>query len=123
MQALRPILDSSNFSIDHQWFRSDLKNKLHFLKSETADRTIQHIITLAPKVYSIRLFENDDDVITCKGIKRTNLGTHLTYDDFQRTLKHGTINVQSFQTFISNHHTMQTKLVQRVGLTLKDVKR
>jgi len=62
------FMDTSNFQQDHPSFSAANEGKFGLFKSEVADRVVEEIIALSPKVYSLEEVGQDARIVRHKGI-------------------------------------------------------
>ena len=85
MLKLKPFLDSSNYKDTHPLYSIENKAKLGCFKDETAGEKIKQMILLRPKMYSIKL-KNDEEIKRGKGISKSVV-QNLRHKDYKKAFK------------------------------------
>jgi hypothetical protein len=80
LKKLKEHFDFSNYPPDHPLYSNENNKVLGKFKDETASKAILEYVGLRPKCYAIRLA--DKQKLTCKGVKKGNLGTQLDFSKF-----------------------------------------
>ena len=115
-------MDFSNFDKDHPLFSNKNKGVLGKLKSEIGSKIIEEVVALQPKVYSIKLSDNEE-IKKAKGTKKTitnNLSHELYKKIHMGTLcQHSVTSVQ----IRSKNCKLQTIREKRRALCKVDTKR
>ena len=115
-------MDFSNFDVSHPLFSNKNKGVLGKLKSEIGSKIIEEVVALQPKVYSIKLSDNEE-IKKAKGTKKTitnNLSHELYKKIHMGTLcQHSVTSVQ----IRSKNCKLQTIREKRRALCKVDTKR
>ena len=80
---LSQYFDSSNYPQNHPLYSTANKARLGCFKDETAGKTLEEMILLRPKMYSMKYLGEEDSIKRAKGISRHLVAStsHQTYHD------------------------------------------
>ena len=111
-------MDFSNYDPQSELFSIEHKNRLGYVKDETAGKTIVEFIGFRPKLYSYVL-EDGTGNYCAKGIAKNCL-THLNFVD---VLKWESPHICTFKKIESKEHIVSTSIITKVAISPFDNKR
>lgn len=116
--------DTSDF-LPQNVYEIPLKNKkvLGMFKDECNGKIISEFIGLKAKTYCFLLEEDNELTKKLKGVKRSVVSKHISFDDYKNCLNHNEKIVRSQLNFISIKHNLYTQLSNKLALTNDDDKR
>ena len=98
------------------------KKVLGFFKDEVAGRIIEEFVGLRAKLYSYKMFE-DEESKKCKGIKKSVVKKSITHEDYKKCLFTGKEQLRKMNVIRSYIHEVYTEVVNKIALCLDDDKR
>lgn len=110
---LLPVMDTSNYPIDHPLYDDSRKNQPGLLKNESPANDIVEAVAVRSKVYAYRT-EDDKVDNRCKGVKKS-VGRAIAFDEFKNTVLNSTPQVVSV-----TQHSIQSK--NHVNMLMKSTK-
>lgn len=101
------------------------KNKkvLGMFKDECNGKIITEFIGLKAKTYCILLEDDNELTKKVKGIKKSVVSNHISFNDYKNCLNHEKKIIRSQLTFKSIKHNLYTQLVNKLALSSYDDKR
>ena len=119
---LGDYFDASNYPQDHPLYSTVNKARLGCFKDEAGGKTIEEMILLRPKMYSMKYLGVDDSIKRAKGISRHLVAStsHLTYRD---AFVNQTENEYQMTILRSELHTIKTVNFRKRGLSAWEDKR
>ncbi len=120
--SLAQHMDTSNYPPSHPLYSTVNKARLGCFKDETAGQTLQEMILLRPKMYSMKYRDTDKSIKRAKGISKhvVNNMRHSTYREAFEEKK--TTRVQ-MTILRSRQHTIQTTTFNKRALSAWEDKR
>lgn len=102
-----------------------LRNKkvLGMFKDECNGKIISEFIGLKAKTYCYLLDDDNEVTKKLKGIKKSVVSKHISFDDYKNCLNHNEKILRSQLNFISIKHNLYTQLCNKLALTNDDDKR
>ena len=119
---MREYVDTSNYPTDHPLFSNVNKAKLGCFKDETGGRTLEEMILLRPKMYSMKYVDELPSIKRAKGISRHVVRdmTHKDYRDAYNEKKETQVNMTILR---SRQHTINTVTFRKRALCAWEDKR
>ena len=117
--------DTSDYPKNHpSGIRKKLLNKKVFgtFKDETSGEIIQEFVGLRSKLYSFRMFEQDEHK-TCKGIKKNIVKETIIHEDFKQCLFGGGEQYRTMNVMRRYRHKLYSEEVNKIALSADDDKR
>ena len=119
----RDKLDSSNYPPTHPLFSNINKARLTCFKDETGGKDIEEIVSLRPKMYSIKFRgQNTSPIKRAKGVGRAQVAD-FTHDDFYLAYHNAKVTKTRMTILRSVNHTIQTVTISKKALSAWDDKR
>ena len=120
--SLAQHIDTSNYPPSHPLYSAVNKAKLGCFKDETAGQTLEEMILLRPKMYSMKYKDTDTSIKRAKGISR-----HIVRDMKHKTYREAfeekkTTHVQ-MTILRSKQHTIKTTTFNKRALSAWEDKR
>ena len=126
LTSLKKYVDFSNYPPTHPLFSSENTARLGCFKDEVRGRTIDEIILLRPKMYSIKCDSLDSrgesTIKRAKGIGRSVV-EHMGHEAYQQAYHNHTESTVNMTIIRSIQHTVHTITIQKRGLCCWDDKR
>ena len=116
------LYDTSNYPKDHPLFSNKNKKVIGKFKDETGGIPIKEWIGLGPKMYSLKL-GNEQEKKTGKGIKKSVLNKDIKHADYKECLFTQQDYSHSMKTFRSQQHKLYTVSQHKKSLSPYDDKR
>ena len=123
LHNMKNIVDFSNYPTSHPLFSNDNKARLGCFKDEVAGRVIEEMILLRPKMYSMKLRNENDSIKRAKGIARSVVKNNLRHIDYQKAFHETQESTVEMTILKSKRHIVQTHSFQKRGLSIFDDKR
>lgn len=120
---LKHIVDFSNYPPTHPLFSNDNKARLGCFKDEVAGRVIEEMILLRPKMYSMKLRDDDESIKRAKGIGRSIVKNNLRHTHYQQAYHQTKESTVEMTILKSSSHTVQTHTFTKQGLSIWEDKR
>ena len=89
-KSLEKYFDTSNYPSDHPLHSNKNKAKLGCFKDETAGKEIEEMILLRPKMYSMKLKNEENSIKRAKGISRS-LVKNMEHKAYKRAYRNKNI--------------------------------
>ena len=96
MGYLKSYFDSSNYKKEHPLFSIKNKAKLGCFKDETAGAEIEEMVLLRPKMYSIKLKDQEDSIKRAKGISKS-IVKHMKHRQYYLAYKNNLCKYDYFK--------------------------
>ena len=122
LDNLKEHVDFSNYPPSHPLFSSKNKAKLGCFKDECAGRTISEIIMLKPKMYSIKLEDEEDGIKRAKGISRA-IVKNMRHEEYLNTYNQHKETYVNMTILKSTEHTIHTTTFRKRALSCLEDKR
>ena len=128
LKEMEHLFDFSKYDKDHELFDDSRANHLFYFKDELKGKAaITEFIGLRPKCYSMtvkNLKTNGTDVKKiCKGLKKTSIKNHLTFDDYKECLTEAALIYKPLVNIKSKNHRISTTYQRKIALSAMDTKR
>ena len=119
---LKDIVDFSNYPPEHPLYSTDNKARLGCFKDEVAGRVIEEMILLRPKMYSMKLRDNVEEIKRAKGIGRAVVKNlrHSDYQEAYHQTKESTVQMTILKSIA---HTIHTHTFRKRALSIWEDKR
>ena len=122
------MFDFSKYDENHELFDDSRANHLFYFKDELKGKAaITEFIGLRLKCYSMTV----KDLTTrgtcvkkiCKGLKKTSINNHLTFDDYKNCLNESTLVYKPLFNVKPTNHRIKTTYQRKIALSAMDTKR
>ena len=122
------MFDFSKYDKDHELFDDSRANHLFYFKDELKGKAaITEFICLRPKCYSMTVKDLKTRGASvkkiCKGLKKTSIKNHLTFEDYKKCLNESTFVYKPLVNIKSKNHRMSTTYQRKIALSAMDTKR
>ena len=119
---LEQYIDTSNYPSSHPMYSIVNKAKLGCFKDETAGQTLEEMILLRPKMYSMKFKDTDDSIKRAKGISKHIVKNmrHLAFVEAFEAKKTTCVQMTILR---SKQHTIQTTTFTKRALSAWEDKR
>jgi len=116
--------DTSEFAVGHPSGIPTGVNKkvIGMMKDEAGGKIIQECVGLAAKLYSYKISGDSFEHKKCKGVKKTVVKKHITYDDYKKCLVERKEQMRQMNVIRSHLHDVYTEEVNKVALSAEDDK-
>lgn len=115
-------MDLSCYPKSSKSYKFENEKVIGKMKDEYPNNMISEFVCLKAKCYSLKL-EDGDEKNKNKGIERNVLKNEVTFEDYKNCLFEGKeLNVSQKQ-IVSYNHTINSTLIEKKALSLKDSKR
>ena len=115
-------IDTSNYPPSHPLYNTVNKAKLGCFKDETAGQTLEEMILLRPKMYSMKFKDRDTSIKRAKGISK-HLVRKMKHDKFREAFEKKKITQVQMTILRSKQHTIQTTTFTKRALSAWEDKR
>ena len=115
-------IDTSNYPPSHSLYSSVNKAKLGCFKDETGGRTLEEMILLRPKMYSMKFKDSDTSIKRAKGISK-HIVKNMKHDLYKEAFEEKKITRVQMTILRSTHHTVQTTTFNKRALSAWEDKR
>ena len=75
------------------------------------------------KITSLKDANQKEEKKVCKGLKKSSIKRHLTYEDYKTCLNNATLIYKSFKNLKSKNHRIRTCYQRKIALSAMDSKR
>lgn len=116
------LFDTSNYPTDHPLYSNENMKVVGKMKDEFAGKIIKAFVGLKPKMYCV-LTDYDVSKAVGKGIVRTVLKKHLTFQDYYNSLFNIEIQHAPMTSIRSRKHHLHTEVQNKITLSPIDFKR
>ena len=120
--SLKDIVDFSNYPPTHPLYSTVNKARLGCFKDEVAGRVIEEMILLRPKMYSMKIRDDDDEIKRAKGIGRAVV-RNLRHADYQQAYHQTHESTVQMTILKSSEHTIRTHTFRKRALSVWEDKR
>jgi len=122
------FMDYSNYPPSHRDFSLSHKSELGYFKDELlGSLKCLEFVGLRSKCYALNLVNTITNETlhkkTAKGIGKTAIKSHLTFDKYKKCLFDSIIVRETFHTIRSVKHNLQTVAITKKALSFIDTKR
>jgi hypothetical protein len=124
--SLAQHIDTSNYPPSHPLYSTVNKAKLGCFKDETAGQTLEEMILLRPKMYSMKYQNSDQAIKRAKGISKhiVNNMKHTRYVEAFEEKKITRVQMTILRSILrSKQHTIQTTTFNKRALSAWEDKR
>ena len=99
------------------------KKVLGKMKDEAAGKIIKEFVGLRAKLYSYKMYEGEEEIKKCKGIKKQVVKSSISHEDYKTCLLTGKEQLRKQNILRSYSHEVYTEEVNKVALSALDDKR
>ena len=99
------------------------KKVLGKMKDEAAGKIIKEFVGLRAKLYSYKMYEGEEEIKKCKGIKKQVVKSSISHEDYKTCLLTGKEQLRKQNILRSYKHEVYTEEVNKVALSALDDKR
>ena len=99
------------------------KKVLGKMKDEAAGKIIKEFVGLRAKLYSFVMYEGEEEIKKCKGIKKQVVKSSISHEDYKTCLLTGKEQLRKQNILRSYNHEVYTEEVNKVALSAMDDKR
>ena len=99
------------------------KKVLGKMKDEAAGKIIKEFVGLRAKLYSYKMYEGEEEIKKCKGIKKQVVKSSISHEDYKTCLLTGKEQLRKQNILRSYDHEVYTEEVNKVALSALDDKR
>ncbi|PFX18804.1 putative uncharacterized transposon-derived protein F54H12.3 [Stylophora pistillata] len=119
------LFDTSNIKKGHPSGIPTGVNKkvIGMFKDEKGGKIIEEFVGLRAKLYSYKMFGDEEEVKKCKGMKEGVVDRTINFDDYKRCLFGGGKQLRKMNTLRSRKHEMYMEEINKVALSADDDKR
>ena len=121
LKDFRHQFDSSNYDPSHPLYSTANKAKLGCFKDECAGKSIEEIIMLRPKMYSIKL-HSGDEIKRAKGISKC-IVYKTKHEEYQKVLDTMQTSMVNMTILKSTGHQVSTTTFRKRALSAWEDKR
>ena len=128
LKRIEHMFDFSKYDKDHELFDDSRANHLFYFKDELKGKAaITEFIGLRRKCYSMTVKDLKTSGASmkkiCKGLKKTSIKNHLTFDDYKKCLNESVLVYKPLVSIKSKNHRISTTYQQKIALSAMDTKR
>ena len=99
------------------------KKVLGMFKDEAAGKIIKEFVGLRSKLYSYKMYEGEEEIKKCKGIKKQVVENNISHEDYKTCLLTGKEQYRKQNILRSYEHEVYTEEVNKIALSAQDDKR
>ena len=99
------------------------KKVLGKMKDEAAGKIIKEFVGLRAKLYSYKMYEGEEEIKKCKGIKKQVVESSISHEDYKTCLLTGKEQLRKQNILRSYNHEVYPEEVNKVALSALDDKR
>ena len=99
------------------------KKVLGMMKDEAGGKIIKEFVGLRAKLYSYKMYEGEEEIKKCKGIKKQVVQSSISHEDYKTCLLTGKEQLRKQNILRSYNHEVYTEEVNKVALSALDDKR
>ena len=115
-------IDTSNYPPSHPLYSAVNKAKLGCFKDETAGQTLEEMILLRPKMYSMKFADSPSSIKRAKGISK-HIVKKMKHDAYREAFEDKKTTRVQMTILRSQHHTIQTTTFNKRALSAWEDKR
>jgi hypothetical protein len=119
---LAQYIDTSNYPPSHPLYSTVNKAKLGCFKDETGGQTLEEMILLRPKMYSMKFKDTDTSIKRAKGISK-HIVKKMKHDLYRAAFEEKKITRVQMTIIRSKQHTVQTTTFNKRALSAWEDKR
>ena len=122
---VKDIFDTSDYPENHpSGIPTGINKKvLGKMKDEAAGKIIKEFVGLRAKLYSYKMYEGEEEIKKCKGIKKQVVQSSISHEDYKTCLLTGKEQLRKQNILRSYNHEVYTEEVNKVALSALDDKR
>ena len=120
--SLAQHIDTSNYPPSHPLYSTVNKAKLGCFKDETAGQTLEEMILLRPKMYSMKYKDSDTSIKRAKGISK-HIVQKMKHDVYREAFEEKKTTFVQMTILRSKQHTIQTTTFNKRALSAFEDKR
>ena len=120
--SLTQFVDTSNYPPSHPLYSVVNKAKLGCFKDETGGQTLEEMILLRPKMYSMKFKDTDSAIKRAKGISK-HVVKNMKHDTYKEAFEEQKTTRVQMTILRSKQHTIQTTTFSKRALSAWDDKR
>ena len=117
---LQPVMDFSNYPVDHPRYNSRFKAIPGYFKDEHASNELKEIVALRSKCYVMS--STDQESIVCKGVTKAGKQS-LDIETYRSCVRDFNQVETTMHNISSKNHVMYTQETRRIALSSTDDKR
>ena len=121
--SLAQHIDTSNYPPSHRLYSAVNKAKLGCFKDETAGQTLEEMILLRPKMYSMKYKDSDTSIKRAKGISKHIVKKQIKHDMYREAFEEKKTTRVQMTILRSQQHTIQTTTFNKRALSAWEDKR
>ena len=121
--SLAQYIDTSNYPPSHPLYSTVNKAKLGCFKDETAGQTLEEMILLRPKMYSMKYKHSNTCIKRAKGISKHIVKNNIRHDTYREAFEEKKTTHVQMTILRSKNHTIQTTTFNKRALSAWDDKR
>jgi hypothetical protein len=125
MQKLLPLMDTSNYPLDHPLYDASKANQLTYWKNETKNEIVVQFVGICAKTYSLQILSSGNKMITqskCKGVNKTAT-KQTSFEDYKKCIDQITSHRATVYDIRSKDHVIRTVKSDRLCFSSFDDKR
>jgi len=116
-------IDTSNYPPSHPMYSAVNKARLGCFKDETAGQTLEEMILLRPKMYSMKYRDSDTSIKRAKGISKHIVQNTLRHETYKEAFEEKKTTRVQMTILKSTQHTIQTTTFTKRALSAFEDKR
>ncbi|MEL7521968.1 MAG: hypothetical protein AAGJ80_10200, partial [Cyanobacteria bacterium J06553_1] len=116
------FIDTSNYPPSHPLYSKENKAKLGCFKDETCGQTLEEMILLRPKMYSMKFKDTDTAIKRAKGITK-HIVSKMKHDTYREAFEKKKTTQVEMTILRSKQHTIQTTTFNKRALSAWEDKR
>ena len=120
--SLTDFIDTSNYPPSHPLYSKENKAKLGCFKDETCGQTLEEMILLRPKMYSMKFKDTDTAIKRAKGITK-HIVSKMKHDTYREAFEKKKTTQVEMTILRSKQHTIQTTTFNKRALSAWEDKR
>ena len=120
--SLTQFIDTSNYPPSHPLYSVVNKAKLGCFKDETGGQTLEEMILLRPKMYSMKFKDSDTSIKRAKGISK-HVVKNMKHNSYKEAFEEQKTTQVQMTILRSKQHTIQTTTFNKRALSAWDDKR
>jgi hypothetical protein len=117
------LFDNSDYPKDHFCYNTNNKKVIGKFKDEAGSKIIEEFVGLRSKLYSYKMFGEEDGHKKCKGVKKSVVENEITHDDYKECLFSRKEQLRTMNVLRSHLHDMYTEEINKIALSSDDDKR
>ena len=122
-KEINEYMDFSDYKVEHPNYDKTNRKVLGKFKDEMNDKIITHFIGLKPKAYCYKVYGDEKEHKTSKGVVKHKVSNQLSYKTYDETLNRKCKEEVSFNTIRSKNHQIYSINQTKYALSNYDNKR